>query len=122
MKGLSPIIANSLWQALSTPSWYQFRRTLTNVESEQRRILKNYLKVNQKTDFGRRYNFASISSIDTFQKSVPLTTYEDYVPQIEAIGQGRPQVLTDDPVMMFDITSGSTSASKKLPYTQSLRS
>ncbi|MCK5194548.1 MAG: GH3 auxin-responsive promoter family protein, partial [Desulfobulbaceae bacterium] len=119
MKSLPPIIANSLWQALSTPSWQRFHRTLANVENEQTRILKKYLKVNQKTDYGRRYNFASISSIDTFQKSVPLTTYEDYVPQIEAIGQGRPRVLTDDPVLMFEITSGSTSASKMIPYTQS---
>ena len=122
MKSLPPIIANSLWQALSTPSWYKFHRALSNVESEQRRILNKYLKTNQETDYGRRFNFASIASIDAFQNSVPLTTYEDYIPQIEAIGQGGSRVLTDDPVMMFEITSGSTSASKMIPYTQSLRS
>jgi len=122
MKGLPPIVANSLWQALSTPSWHQFRRALTDVENEQRRILKNYLRVNQNTDYGRRHDFASISSIDAFQESVPLTTYEDYLPQIDAIGRGQPMVLTADRVLMFEMTSGSTSASKMIPYTQSLRS
>ena len=122
MRGLLPLFANNLWQAFCMRAWYQFRRAVVKVEQVQRRILRNYLIANQNTDYGRRFNFASITSVESFQKKVPITTYEDYLGLIEAIGEGQPKVLTADPVMMLEVTSGSTSPSKLIPYTQSLRS
>jgi len=104
------------------PAWYQFRRAVVNLEQVQRRILRNYLIANQNTDYGRRFDFASITSVESFQENVPITTYEDYLEFIDAIGEGQSGVLTAEPVMMFEVTSGSTSASKLIPYTQSLRS
>jgi hypothetical protein len=121
MRGLLPVFANNLWQVSCVPAWYQFRRAVVNVEQVQRGILRNYLIANQNTDYGRRFSFASITSVESFQKNVPITTYEDYLELIEAIGQGQPRVLTAEPVMMFEVTSGSTSVSKLIPYTQSLR-
>lgn len=122
MKGVRPGIANTLWEIFSTFTWYQFRRAHTRLEKVQHRILRHYLATNRNTDYGRRYNFKSIQSIDDFQNKVPLTTYEDYIDSIEAIAQGQPMVLTAEPVLMFEITSGSTSGSKLIPYTPSLRS
>ena len=112
MKGFPPRIANTLWQTFSTFSWFQFHRAHTHLEEVQRRILRHYLVTNRNTNYGRRYDFKSIQSIDDFQNRVPLTTYEDYTDSIEAISKGQRMVLTAEPVLMFEITSGSASASK----------
>jgi hypothetical protein len=115
-------LANTLWQVSCIPAWYQFHRAVVNVEKVQRRILRNHLLAHQNTEYGRRYDFASISSVESFQERVPVTTYPDYLEHVEAIGQGQLNVLTAEPVTMFEITSGSTFASKLIPYTRSLRS
>jgi hypothetical protein len=122
MKGYPPGIANTIWQATSTFSWYQFHRAHPRLGEVQSRILRRYLVTNRYTDFGRRHDFKSIQTIDEFQKKVPLSTYEDYTESIEAISKGQSMVLTAEPVLMFEITSGSASASKLIPYTRSLRS
>lgn len=121
MKVIPPGIANTLWQTSSTFNWYQFQRAHTRLEEVQQRILMNNLTTNQNTDFGRRHEFKSIRTTDEFQEKVPLSTYEDYKESIEAIAQGKLGVLTAEPVLMFEITSGSTSASKLIPYTGSLK-
>src|SRR5262249_41685747 len=41
-------------------------------------------------------------------------------PYIDRILQGEPQVLTSEPVTHFGVSSGTTCASKKIPYTASL--
>jgi len=121
MIGIPPVVANTLWQTFSTSSWRKFHRAHTRLEEVQGSILRHYLEANQDTDYGRRFGFRSIQSIEDFQNKVPLTTYEDYAASIEAISAGRPGVLTAEPVWMFEITSGSVSASKLIPYTKSLR-
>ncbi len=76
---------------------------------------------NTDTVFGRRYGFDSIKSVAEYQKAVPLSTYEDYLQDIGEIAAGKPGVLTADPVKLFQPTSGSASASKLIPYTDSLK-
>jgi hypothetical protein len=122
MKGVPPKIANTLWQTFSTFSWYRFRRAYARLEEVQSRILRHYLITNRNTDYGRRHDFKSIQTVDEFREKVPLSNYEDYAESIEAIAQGQSMVLTAEPVLMFEITSGSASASKLIPFTQSLRS
>jgi len=121
MRYLSPGIANHLWQMTSTPDWRRFHRLQAAIDEVQGLILKRYLRANQNTDFGRQHDFKSIQSIADYQNAVPLTTYEDYTQSIEAIAQGQPGVLTAEPVTMFEITSGSSAASKLIPYTKTLK-
>ena len=40
---------------------------------------------------------------------------------IDRIGRGEANVLTAEPVRMFELSSGSTSASKMIPYTATLK-
>jgi hypothetical protein len=119
---MDPRLANNLWQAACLPSWYQFRRASTRVEKVQRGLLMDYLTKNQETEYGRRFKFASITAVEAYQNSVPLTTYDDYTAEIEAISQGEQAVLTTSPVLMLEVSSGSTAASKLIPYTVLLRS
>lgn len=92
-----------------------------NILEVQENKLKEILKNNKNSIYGKKYNFDKIKNIADFQKEVPLTNYEDYLPYIEKIKMGEEHILTYEKVKMFELTSGSTSASKLIPYTDNLK-
>ena len=115
------LLANSLWYLLSLPGSLAFYRARRDVAGVQQKLLFDLLRRNAGTGFGRRYGFDSISSIAGYQARVPLSTYEDYRPAIRQIEEGRPQVLTREPVLLLELTSGSTAPTKHIPYTAALK-
>lgn len=114
--------SNILWLASCLPDWLRFQHAAEHVEETQTRLLSHYLRANTNTEYGRLHQFASTASPKQFQKQVPLTTYDDYTEYIERIGEGQPSILTAEPVRMFELSSGSTAASKLIPYTDTLKS
>jgi hypothetical protein len=114
-------LANTLWAAACVPELRRFTRATTRVGEVQRQQLRQLLEANQQTEFGRQYDFATIRSPREYQQRVPLSSYEDYRPWIDRIANGSPRVLTSDPVTLFEPTSGSTTATKLIPYTASLQ-
>jgi hypothetical protein len=121
MKAFPPRIANTLWQTFSYPAWWKFKRAAGGVERTQFNLLKDYLGKNKDTKYGMRYGFERIDSVSSFQKNVPITTYDDYIEEIDEIGNGSANVLTSSPVRMFEPSSGSTAPSKLIPYTEDLQ-
>lgn len=97
-----------------------FYRAIQDVKRTQEEKLLNIIRNNEATFFGRRFNFRSIRSSDEFRLAVPITTYEDYEDYLTQIAEGEENVLTRDRVLMLEPTSGSTSATKFIPYTDSL--
>jgi hypothetical protein len=94
---------------------------MSRVREEQELVLRRLLHANAETDFGREHGFASIRSIREYQKRVPLRTYEDFQPWIDCIAEGAPNVLTAERVRVLQPTSGSSGATKLIPYTASLQ-
>lgn len=76
---------------------------------------------NAETEYGRANSFDEITSAREYCRRVPLTTYEDYAESIERIRSGAARVLTREPVLLLEPTSGSTAASKLIPYTATLK-
>ena len=113
--------ANTLWAASCLPEWQRFQRAANHVEETQAELLRRYLHVNSETEYGRKYQFAQLTSASQYQKNTPLTTYDDYHESIRRIGEGEKCVLTAEPVRMFELSSGSTAASKLIPYTSTLK-
>jgi hypothetical protein len=91
------------------------------VAQTQRQYLLSLLHRNADTGFGRRHGFSQIKTAAEFQQRVPLADFDDYQPAIEQIGAGQSSVLTSEPVLLLEPTSGSTAASKYIPYTASLK-
>jgi hypothetical protein len=114
-------IANTLWFLLSLPKSLAFYQTLDDVAGSQQHYLLQLLRRNANTEFGRRYDFASIRSVAEYQTRVPLSTYKDYQQAIRQISHGQQGVLTQEPVLLLEQTSGSTAATKLIPYTASLK-
>lgn len=114
-------LANSLWMLSSLPDSLAFHRARRRVSTTQTALLLDLLRRNAQTVIGRRYDFASIRSVADYQRRLPLTTYADYEAAIEQIGLGQSAILTQEPVLLLEPTSGSASATKYIPYTAPLK-
>jgi GH3 auxin-responsive promoter len=99
----------------------RFGSALANPEEVQRKLLLDLLQRNQGCAFGRQYGFSSVRSVRQYQERVPVATYDDLAGWIERIKAGEHGILTSEPVLAFEKSSGSASAAKYVPYTQSLR-
>ena len=115
-------LANALWVASCLPEWRRFQRAAERVEKTQLKLLSQYLVDNIDTEYGEHHQFDAIQSPSQYQERVPLTTYDEYREYIARIGDGAQSVLTNEPVRMFELSSGSTAASKLIPYTNRLKS
>ncbi len=45
---------------------------------ENEKLLLRILEQNKDTEYGRKYGFANIHSIEEYQKKVPVSVYDDY--------------------------------------------
>lgn len=113
-------IANSICCNGYKREYHRFIGTTDLAAVQEHKLLSILLK-NRDCVYGKRYKFSQIQSVADYQEHVPLTCYEDYVPYIDQICQGMPKILTEEEVLMLEPTSGSTAASKLIPYTKSLR-
>lgn len=100
--------------------WQEFLSASTNPHSIQKYKLEQYLLNNQDTAFGKAHNFSSIKTIEDYQKAVPLSDYDKLSPWVERLVNGEERVLTNEPIKIFERTSGSTAANKYIPYTNTL--
>jgi hypothetical protein len=107
---MKAVLANHLWLASSRSSARKFHAAAHNVEETQSRLLKQYLTRNRGTEY-----------LSQHPRELPLTMYDDYLPYVRRIADGEPNVLTVEPVELFELSSGSTAASKMIPYTRTLK-
>jgi hypothetical protein len=108
------------WLAHGRGSARAFARALANPERVQERLLLKLLRRNAGSRYGRRFGFSSIRSFREYQARVPIVGYDDLREEIAAIARGVPGVLTEEPVLAMESTTGSTAATKLIPYTASL--
>lgn len=100
--------------------WQVFEAASKNPAAVQKIKLEQYIEKNKETAFGVAHDFSSIKSIEDYRKAVPLSDYDKLSPWINRLIEGEERVLTSEPVKIFERTSGSTSANKYIPYTDSL--
>jgi len=117
----SPNFYNTCWMLSCFHEAKAYRRASQRVEPIQSKLLQELVSKNRDSWFGRHHRFASINSVNDFQRAVPLSTYEDYTNPVQRIARGESKVLTSQPVELLEPTSGSTSAEKLIPYTAGLR-
>ena len=111
---------NRAWIASCSREHARFSGALGRVAETQSHYLLDLLGRNAETQFGRKHGFAAIRSVAEFQARVPVTHYEALTESIEEIARGEQGVLTKDRVKRFHPTSGSSSATKLIPWTASL--
>jgi hypothetical protein len=99
----------------------QYIDNLGSLDQIQRNLLLSIVKENCDTEYGTKFNFTSIKSIADYQENVPVITYDDIEGYIDNIISGNEDILTKEPVLLLEPTSGTTNRNKLIPYTSSLQ-
>ena len=120
MAGLITAAANAAIAAAYAPEHARLVHT-RDLEALQRGILRATVQRNADCEYGRAHRFATIRSVRDFRDAVPPSTWDDYAGATDRIGRGERGILTTEPVRLLEPSSGSTSASKLVPYTASLK-
>jgi hypothetical protein len=100
-------------------SWY-FRQRLKSLEDvryrsveTQERMLQNLLEAGRYTEWGRKYDFASIRNYNQYRERFPLQDYESLKPYIERTMQGEQGLLWPGDIYWFAKSSGTTQDKSK---------
>ncbi len=119
--GFPPAVSNRIWLLRSLGAWRAFRAGAEDPRGTQARLLRSILRWNAGAEYGTRFGFGGIRTIRDFQERVPVVRYDDLSEEMEAIQAGRNGVLTSEPVLLLQPSSGSTAATKLIPFTATLR-
>ncbi|MFP4557289.1 MAG: GH3 auxin-responsive promoter family protein [Bacteroidales bacterium] len=117
MRILPIIAANSLIFLSTIKETAQFFFLLRFFRKVQIRKFTKLINKNIQSD----YLSCKKQKLLNFPYDLPLTTWEDYTPYIRKIVTRSNGLLTSERVLLFEPTSGTTSATKYVPYTKSLK-
>ena len=94
-----------------------FENDTKSPASAQEELLFQCISRNKDTEYGRRYHFSDVKSVDDYRKLVPMSDSESIFPYVNRISKGEGNVLTKDKVIFFGLTSGTTGKPKLIPVT-----
>ena len=81
-------------------------------------LLLKILQDNKDTEYGKKYDFANIHSIEEYRKKVPFSDYDTYEPYISRMVKNKEKnLITAYDVIQYAETSGSVGVQKKIPVT-----
>lgn len=83
-------------------------------------LLLKILADNKDTEYGKKYHFADIHTVEDYQKLVPVITYDDIGSYTERMAEGEKNVLTAYPLDHMNTTAGTTGSYKMIPFTSEL--
>ena len=109
-------IAGAAELAATWPAWAAFNRSLRNPERAQTLALHRSLE-NGGAAFMQAQGLTLREDADSFRSKVPPMSWEDLEPWIQRVAEGEPSVLSRQPVVCFERTTGSTGANKLVPMT-----
>ncbi|ACK71383.1 GH3 auxin-responsive promoter [Gloeothece citriformis PCC 7424] len=98
-----------------------FVRQTGHLEATQTQFLLTLLKTYQNTVLGQHWKFEEIKTVEQFRERVPVLSYGFYHPYVDQIAQGQANILTSEPVVYLNLSSGTTGKHKLIPVTKRSR-
>ncbi len=95
----------------------EFREETKDPMGRTGALLMKLLKDNKDTEYGRKYGFSEINTIEDYQKKVPVVIYDDLAPYLERMMNGERNILTAYNYNHFNETSGTVGVPKVVPMT-----
>ncbi len=92
-----------------------FEHFTKHTQETQEKLLKNLIKKNKNTEYGKKAGFAEIKSVEDYQKKVPLTDYSDYSDYVQRMIKGERNLITSARIRRYVETSGSSGTPKVVP-------
>jgi len=94
------------------------RNFMENPHEVQGQLLTSLIEKAKNTEWGKKFEYKSINSLDDFKNRVPVGNYETHKPYINRMLRGEQNILWSSEVRWFAKSSGTTSAkSKFIPIT-----
>lgn len=129
VKNLKYVILNKLFIFFCKKSYKNFVSNIkskSKIRETQVKILLEILKTNKNTEYLKIFETGSQilnaenekELIEKFQNKIPIVNYEDIKEFVEKEKSGESNVLLNDKIKLFELTSGSTSDVKYIPYTE----
>ena len=81
-------------------------------------LLMRILRDNKDTEYGKRYGFADITSVEEYQRRVPVIVYDNIAEDLERMANGEKNILTAYPFTHMNETSATMGVPKHIPMTQ----
>jgi len=76
-------------------------------------VFKTLMTSARHTEWGKKYGYQSIQTVQDFQSRVPISNYEDIYPFIERNLRGEQNILWPTDIQWFSKSSGTTNARSK---------
>ena len=129
VKNLKYMILNKLFIFFCKKSYKDFVSNIkskSKIRKTQVKILLEILKTNKNTEYLKNFETGSQilnaenekELIEKFQNKIPVVNYEGIKEFVEKEKSGENNVLLSDKIKLFELTSGSTSDVKYIPYTE----
>ncbi|HEY9749752.1 MAG TPA: GH3 auxin-responsive promoter family protein, partial [Allocoleopsis sp.] len=112
---MRPII--QLFGKLLSSEAQRFQQALGDPQAAQQKVQKEIFGCFVASEYGRSLG---VRSLEDWQK-IPIVNYTDLESWIERQKQSQQALLTSEPILFYEKTSGSRGAAKWIPYTRSLR-
>ena len=98
----------------------QFLNTCLDSQAAQADTLRRILALNEDSHFSREHGLTSSLKEQAFRKQFPISEYDRFADHIERVKQGETEALLgpENELLMFALSSGTTSASKFIPITK----
>jgi hypothetical protein len=106
-------LINSVISWLIKQRMHQIELFLKYPHEVQNELLLHLLENGKETEWGRRYDYKSIGSIEEYKKRVPLNDYDSLRPYIERLMKGEQNILWNSDIKWFAKSSGTTSDKSK---------
>ena len=115
-------IVNSLFTWIMKKRIHQIELFIKYPHDVQAEWFRNLISAAQHTEWGKKYDYQSITTPEQFKERVPIQSYDSLKPYIERMMKGENNVLWPSEIKWFAKSSGTTSdRSKFIPVsTESL--
>ncbi len=106
-----------LFGQLLAPSSRRFKKALLNPQTAQQKVQVSIVQRLIQSEYGKSLGIKSVAD----WSQIPIVEYHELETWIHLQLSKNP-LLTPEPIIFYEKTSGSRSAAKLIPYTKSLRS
>ena len=98
---------------------WSMKENTKDARKKNEALLFHILKRSQNCEYGKKYGFENIRTVEDYRKSVPITEYIDYEEYIDRmIENNEENVITSEKVIGYAQSSGSVGKRKFVPITQ----
>ncbi|MDH5585144.1 MAG: GH3 auxin-responsive promoter family protein [Nitrospirota bacterium] len=95
--------------------WNPFIKHTHDPQGVQQALLERIVKTQAETTYGRKYQFSRLRGYHEFRFGVPIQTYEDVRPYLQAQEATKGRELNDEQPISYAVTSGTTGQPKMIP-------